>query len=253
MTGMTARIRGFEGDDLGFAIWDLQSPKARTRFQVRHSRFPIPDSGKSLGKPGFTLIEMLVVIVILGILMSLAIVGVTAALKSAKVSKTEALIEGLVIACEQYKQRGWADYPPTSLAEFKIALPNETNNGIEALTSCLASRTKGDPLLTIRDDQLLNVDNDSASKNVTNWYFGDYQLREISDGFGYALAYMHWKDYEKPSAGNRRIKVDPTSPEASFEPTRSPVTKAFLRPNRFQILSVGPDGKPGTADDVQAR
>jgi len=33
---------------------------------------------------GFTLIEMLVVIVILGILMSLAIVGVTAAIKSAK-------------------------------------------------------------------------------------------------------------------------------------------------------------------------
>ncbi|HKS16373.1 MAG TPA: prepilin-type N-terminal cleavage/methylation domain-containing protein [Planctomycetota bacterium] len=210
-------------------------------------------SRRPASRAGFTLIEMLVVIVILGILMSLAIVGVTTALKSARVSKTEALIEGLVAACEQYKGRGWADYPPTTMAEFKITMPNEINNGIESLTACLASRTKGDPLLTIRDDQFLNVDNDSTSKNITNWYFGDYQLREISDGFGYALCYMHWKDYDKPSPTTRRIRVDATSPEAAFDPSRSPATKTYLRPNRFQILSVGPDGKPGTQDDVQAR
>lgn len=195
---------------------------------------------------------MLVVIVILGILMSLAVVGVTSALRSARVTKTETLIESLAGNCETYRTR-WGDYPPTTLAEFKIAMPNETNNGIEALTACLASRQKGEPLLTIRDDQFINVDQDSASRNITNWYFGDTQLREISDGFGFALAYMHWKDYEKPSAATRRIRVDPTSPEMSFDPVRSPSTKTFLRPHKFQIMSVGPDGKSGTADDVQAR
>jgi prepilin-type N-terminal cleavage/methylation domain-containing protein len=87
--------------------------------------------GSRRPRSGFTLIEMLVVIVILGILMSLAIVGVTSALKSARVSKTEAMIEGLVSACEQYKSRGWADYPPSTLAEFKITMPNEINNGIK--------------------------------------------------------------------------------------------------------------------------
>ncbi len=201
-------------------------------------------------RAGFTLIEMLVVIVILGILMSLAVVGVTAALKSARVTKTESLIETLAMACEQYRTR-WMDYPPTTLAEFKVSLQNDTNNGIEAMTACLASRSKGDPLLTIRDDQLLNVDNDSAGKNVTNWYFGDWQLREISDGFGFAMVYMHWKDYDK--VGNRRIKVDPAGQEESFEPAKSPTTKAYLRPSKFQIMSVGPDGKARTADDVQAR
>ena len=206
---------------------------------------------KSL-RAGFTLIEMLVVIVILGILMSLAVVGVSAAMKSAKVSSTEALIVALASSCEQYSQR-WRDYPPTSMGEWKIGMPNETNNGIEALTACLASRTKGDPILTIRDDQFINVDGDSASRNLTNWYFGDNALREISDSFGYAMAYMHWKDYDRPSPSNRRIKVDTTSPEASFEPARSPETKAYIRPVKFQIMSVGPDGKPGTADDIQAR
>lgn len=203
---------------------------------------------------GFTLIEMLVVIVILGILMSLAIVGVSSAMKTARVTKTEALIESLAGACEQYRTgRNWGDYPPSTLAEFKVGMPNDINNGMEALTACLASKKRGDPLLTIRDDQLLNVDSDSASKNITDWYFGDYQLREISDGFGFAMCYMHWKDYERPNPSTRRIKVDPSSAEDSFNPARSENTKTFLRPNKFQIKSVGPDGKAGTPDDIQAR
>lgn len=201
---------------------------------------------------GFTLIEMLVVIVILGILMSLALVGITSALRSARVAKTEAMIEGLASQCETYRTK-WGDYPPSTLGEFRVAGLNELNNGIEALTACLASRSKGDPLLTVRDDQFLNTDGDSATRNITNWYFGDAGLREISDGFGFIFCYMHWKDYEKPLPAIRRFKPDATTPETSWEPARSPHTRTFLRPRMFQILSVGPDGMPGTADDVRAR
>src|SRR5262245_14085740 len=147
---------------------------------------------------GFTLVEMLVVIVILGMLMSLAIVGVTSALRTARVSKTEALIENLAGACESYRTL-WGDYPPSTMAEFKVTMPNDTNNGIESLTACLASKRKGDPKLNLHDDQLVNTDNDAASSNITGWYFGDTALREVSDGFGFAMAYMHWKDYDRPS------------------------------------------------------
>jgi hypothetical protein len=121
------------------------------------------------------------------------------------------------------------------------------------MTACLASKRKGEPKLNLPDDQLSNMDNDHASGNITGWYFGDTALREVSDGFGYAMAYLHWKDYERPSPATRRIKPDATSGEMSFDPARSEHTRTYLRPMKFQILSLGPDGKPGTADDVQAR
>ena len=203
-------------------------------------------------RSGFTLIEMLVVIVILGMLMSLAVVGVTSALRTARANKTEALIGNLTAACESYKML-WGDFPPSTLAEFKVSMPNDLNNGIESMTACLASKKKGDPKLNIPDDQLMNADNDYASANITGWYFGDTALREVSDGFGFALVYLHWKDYEKPSPATRRIKPEAAGSELSIEPARSENTRTYLRPNKFQLFSIGPDGKPGTADDVQAR
>jgi len=202
---------------------------------------------------GFTLIEMLVVIVILGILMSLAVVGVTAAMRSSKVTRTEAMIEGLGGACEQYQIR-WGDYPPTTLAEFKITMPNETNNGAEALTACLASNRKGPQLLSsIKDDMYVNIDRDTASTNITGWFFGDCDLREISDAWGYPIIYFHAKDYQRASASLKRYKFDVGGQEYNVEPARSANTRTFLRSSKFQIMSVGPDGKPGTADDIQLR
>ena len=204
------------------------------------------------GGGGFTLIEMLVVIVILGMLMSLAVVGVTSALRTARANKTEAMIGNLTGACESYRTI-WGDYPPSTLAEFRVPMPNDTNNGIESMTACLASKRKGEPKLNLPDDQLMNADADYASGNITGWYFGDTALREVSDGFGFALVYLHWKDYEKPSPNTRRIKPDAAGTELSFEPARSEHTRTHLRPMKFQLFSIGPDGKPGTADDVQAR
>jgi type II secretory pathway pseudopilin PulG len=196
---------------------------------------------------------MLVVIVILGILMSLAVVGVSSAMRSSKVTRTEAMIEGLAGVCETYQTR-WGDYPPTTLGEFKIAMPNETNNGAEALTACLASTKKGTQLLgSIKDDMFVNIDQDSASGNITGWFFGDFSLREISDAWGYPIAYFHAKDYQKASPSIKRYKFDTGGPEYNVEPAKSAATRTFLRSSKFQIMSVGPDGKPGTADDIQLR
>lgn len=200
---------------------------------------------------GFTLIEILVVIVIIGILASLALVGVNAAIQSSKRSATESRLQMLEGACQQYRLR-WGDYPPSTLSDFGIALSNETNNGAEALCACLASTLKGGSLLSsVKDDEYVNVDADAASKNVTTWFFGDNQLREISDAYAQPITYIHWKDYQRGPAAVRKYVFAQGMPEQMIAIEVSGATKTFLRADSFQIGSAGRDGKVGTEDDVK--
>jgi len=73
---------------------------------------PTPDS-RSL-TPGFTLVEMLVVITIIGILVSLASVAVFKALETAKKARIKMEITNLESAIEAFKQK-YGDYPPSLL------------------------------------------------------------------------------------------------------------------------------------------
>ncbi|MBI2931457.1 MAG: prepilin-type N-terminal cleavage/methylation domain-containing protein [Planctomycetes bacterium] len=199
---------------------------------------------------GFTLIEILVVIVIIGILASLVLVGVISALNSAKRSSTEQLIEQVKAACESYRIR-WGDYPPSTLAEFKARLPNDTNNGAEALTACLSSQDRGGILFQATHvDYYGNVDDDRVDKNITNWYFGDNQLREILDLYGQPLMYVHHKDYARSAPGTTLYRLRAGKVDVSLKPARAEATKTFACPDKFQILSAGKDGVPGSQDDL---
>jgi general secretion pathway protein G len=65
--------------------------------------------GRSM--PGFTLMEMLVVMAIIGVLSSLLITGVMAARGRGKIARTRALIDRLSLAIKQY-EIDHGDYPP---------------------------------------------------------------------------------------------------------------------------------------------
>jgi prepilin-type N-terminal cleavage/methylation domain-containing protein len=203
-------------------------------------------------RQGFTLIELLVVICIIGILVALTTVGIVKALDSARSSSTQTLLDSISGALAQYAQR-WGDYPPTSLADLGGSGLNETNNGVEALVACLASDLKGG-ILFKGEDRLVNTDGDSASRNLTHWYFGDNQLREWTDDFGFVLIYMHHKDYAKakPSLTTYKLTADKDSPDVKVLPEQNPSTKTYSNPDKFQLRSVGKDGKPGTSDDLRA-
>jgi prepilin-type N-terminal cleavage/methylation domain-containing protein len=150
---------------------------------------------------GLTLIELLVVVVILGILASLTLVAIPAAIRSARISSTEFLIGALRGQGEQHRVR-WGDYPPTSLAELGVAVPNDTNNGIESFVACLASRERGGALLSLPGDgALCNADGDRAARNPTNWIHPSLEVFEIRDAFGSPLVYRHSKDYEAAAPG----------------------------------------------------
>ena len=103
---------------------------------------------------GFTLIEILVVVIIISILASLTVIGVTIAITSSKRANTESLIGQLRGTLEQYKTR-WGDYPPSSLDRIRgVRVPNDTNNGIEAMVACLGSKKKGGKLLNLPTEDL---------------------------------------------------------------------------------------------------
>jgi prepilin-type N-terminal cleavage/methylation domain-containing protein len=198
---------------------------------------------------GFTLIELLVVICILSILIALSVVGVSIVLDTSKRHHNEELLHTLSAAVMQYATK-YGDYPPTSLTDLGARPPNALNNGIETLVACLASRKHGGPYFQ-KDDLTTNVDGDHADRNLTDWYFGDDGLREYSDVYGNVIIYFHAKDYAKPKQEITRYRFSEGGEEFEVAPELHPATKTYAGPGRFQLRSVGRDGKPGTADDFR--
>ena len=199
---------------------------------------------------GFTLIELLIVICIIGILVALTTVGIVKAMDSARASSTQTALDSISGALAQYAQR-WGDYPPTTIDDLGARAPNDLNNGVETLVACLSSDLRGG-ILFKNEDHLVNVDGDSAGKNVTHWYFGDNQLREWVDEYGNVLIYMHHKDFARPKTSMKKYRFAADTEEFTVEPEKNPATKTFSNPDKFQLRSVGKDGKPGTADDIRA-
>lgn len=76
-------------------------------------------SARHSTKQGFTLVELLVVIVIIGILAGLITVAVSAALGSAKRTRILTEINELATAIEQYKGE-YGSYPPNTTALLKL-------------------------------------------------------------------------------------------------------------------------------------
>jgi prepilin-type N-terminal cleavage/methylation domain-containing protein len=203
-------------------------------------------------RSGFTLVELLIVICIIGILVALTTVGIVKAMDSSRASATQAMLDSISGALAQYAQR-WGDFPPTTVDELGLRAPNDVNNGVEALVACLSSEKRGGALFRA-EDQLTNVDGDSASggKKAVNWWYGDDQLREWVDNFGNTLWYMHGKDFAKPRSSLTVVRTSKDAGEdVKMVPEQNPATKTFFGAGRFQLRSVGKDGKPGTGDDVR--
>ncbi|MFA5794001.1 MAG: prepilin-type N-terminal cleavage/methylation domain-containing protein [Candidatus Brocadiia bacterium] len=200
---------------------------------------------------GFTLIEMLVVIAIIGILAGLLLPGLMKSKAQALRSTSKAEIAQVKGALEQY-YANFGDYPPTCLNDIlPQPMVDGVNAGIESLVACLASRQKGGPFL--RDwpeKRYTNTDNDGAGSNLTDWWFGDNQLREIADPWNNPYIYFNARDYDTAGQYSSYVKMDGI--DVTCAPGFNSNTSAFCAPNSFQILSIGPDEESGTEDDVNS-
>lgn len=202
-------------------------------------------------RAGFTLVEMLVVIIIIAILAGMTLVGVNAAMRSSKISGTQTMLDQIKVSIEQYNVQ-WGDIPPTNFAEISPAKVNDINNGIETMTACLSSQEKGGPRFKLdKSDLYCNIDGDKLLANPNNWYFGTNELFEIGDYFGRPLVYFHFKDYAKPSSLIVSYRFIAGAALERAKPMMDPTTKAYVNADKFQVFSTGPDGKPGTADDIR--
>ncbi|RME03006.1 MAG: type II secretion system protein [Planctomycetota bacterium] len=65
-------------------------------------------------KSGFTLVEILVVVAIIGILLTILIAAIGGMRRKAKIEATKGLISRVVSAIEEYKKK-WGNYPPDGL------------------------------------------------------------------------------------------------------------------------------------------
>jgi prepilin-type N-terminal cleavage/methylation domain-containing protein len=198
---------------------------------------------------GFTLIEILAVILILGILASLLIVSLSDSSESAKGSQTEhRLAELRTVLGEYFNEFG--DYPPSTFTGEQ-GVPNDgTNVGAEALVVALWSKgwDAGGHLADLAH-KLVNVDQDQAPSALTD--FASRELFEIPDAWENPIAYLHHRDY----GGTARpyVTLDPSTGEevhGQVGAVRDEKLGRFYQHASFQLVSAGPDGHFGTEDDL---
>jgi prepilin-type N-terminal cleavage/methylation domain-containing protein len=198
---------------------------------------------------GFTLIELLAVILILGILAGVLLVNLRDTQGAALVSDARMQLGKIGAAIDHYaSEHGSA--PLSSFTSDQEVANDGTNVGVEALVVTLFSnRFEGGGLLEDERDALANTDGDSSTRRLTD--FDSRELLEFVDPWGNPIAYIERNDY---AATNRPyLTVDA---ETSLETTsvatafKNPRTGQYYRPTGYQLISAGPDGRFGTADDV---
>ncbi|MDQ7779290.1 MAG: prepilin-type N-terminal cleavage/methylation domain-containing protein [Planctomycetota bacterium] len=185
----------------------------------------------------FTLMEMLIVIAIIGILAAILIPTLNAARLRAKIATTKTEISHISAAIQSYASK-YGDFPPSGLSAFGVK-SNGQNNGAESMLACLATTQQGGPYMDWPENRLANIDEDSAKTNVTKWWFGDNQLREMVDIWGNPLVYFHFRDYDKPKSFGKYLLSN--GEELDCVPQKSARTSAYHNASSFQIWSFGPN------------
>lgn len=184
----------------------------------------------SYSRRGFTLIEMLVVIGIIGILAGLAVPAATGVMRRAKKVKTSAALKDIQLGIKNY-QVEYNRYPirPGSTAEEPVEL------------------SEGSPLLKVllADDEKLNPRGIAyieppMAKNGAGGLSGTQGNYGLTDSWGKAYFVIMDANYDNkisnPDARNEDKDI------SGGAPPNLPVGVA--------VFSLGEDKKPNTKDDV---
>jgi prepilin-type N-terminal cleavage/methylation domain-containing protein len=206
--------------------------------------------------PGFTLVEILVVLAILSVLAGLVTVSVQRARKFADVKKVRFEIQQLEAAALAYKN-GFGDYPPTTLAHTLAGFrPNGANDGNESLVVHVGAGKHGGPFFPdFEEARLVNADGDRLDpkyqgllKKELESAWNTPELLEFTDLWGNPYVYIHHRDY----AASAPHGYQGPKGRVQVKAAKSATTGTFQKATSFQIWSFGPNGQNdgGEGDDI---
>jgi prepilin-type N-terminal cleavage/methylation domain-containing protein len=197
---------------------------------------------------GFTLIEILAVIAILGLLMGLAAVGMGKFRERGNIAATRARIEMLQLMIQKYDAH-FGGTPSDSLAKYKVQASNTYNEGIEALYVGLHQKGFAEGA-TLDENLLCNTDEDSTATAYHRVAGFNNSLFEVKDAWGNPIAYFHFSGYGKRQTYRMADAPDPENPDQEVSARQSKTTGTWVNPDTYQLISAGPDHLFGTDDDV---
>jgi prepilin-type N-terminal cleavage/methylation domain-containing protein len=195
------------------------------------------------GLAGFTLIEILVVIAIIGLLMGLVAVTVSRQGQAGRITDCKARIDTLSLLVTTWADRN-GDYPPSRLAPLGVTDGNGVNEGIEALVAAL----KGKAWSGRRPEERWLANTDGDSSKSLKLADGSSALLEVVDPWDNPLVYISSADYGADFG--YRFVTEAGTEDQTARSAMDPLTGAPHQFEAFQILSAGPDGVLGTEDDI---
>ena len=208
---------------------------------------------------GFTLIEIMVVIAIIASLIGASSLMLSIANRKKMETETKSRLTGIAGAIEQLRGADQLGrYPPTEIGKLVFAgfdgkkfggQPNVTNVGIETIYVCF--RLPGinvTPSGVEAEDATGNLDDDKATSSVGKMAKPD--LFEYIDAWGNPFVYINASDYKDPSKVAEYVLGNAAHEHVKVAPKKNDKTGEFVRPDSYQLISMGPDGKPNTEDDI---
>lgn len=202
------------------------------------------DAPITLRDAGFSMLEILVVVAIIAVLAGLGFMFLVPAMQADDEEVTRTRMARLVSGIEHVHAE-YGQYPPTRLEHIRRRLgaqapavakaPNDRNEGSESAWRVL-SHTNPALAGVVQLDALGNTDGDAYEGSA---------LTEVRDAWGHPLVYVAARDYDD---GAPYVNGD-----GHVERARAWRTEggSFAMPSTFQVFSVGPDGVPGTSDDLK--
>lgn len=200
-----------------------------------------------ISRAGFTLVELLAVILILSILLAVLVPNLFSSSEAVAASNTRAFLAQVAAEVDSF-ERDTGDFPPSRFSKDLDPRPSETNMGIEMMVISIMPADGSYRANASYDDRLINTDGDDTKRSLTR--FTSAEVFELKDSWDNPIAYLHRRDYERGGEYITFVTDEDEWVEQRVTAWINTQTGDPYRPDTFQLISAGSDGIFGTEDDI---